>query len=213
MDFPNPLNGLQPSVPNTVGNRSARHRAGEEMRLKAAQSRFLACFRVTCSATRSARAAKVNRGEHYRWLKNDPTYLARFREAMQDGLRTLEDHAVKLAFEGVKRLVTFKGKPVRDPVTGGWLYETEFDSQVLMFLLKNYDRKRFGDKIDTTFGPNWSGNLEDLPEEFLRQVLQQIEAQGAALKAKQIEAGTPAAAQTVDVKAEPSAGEFPKNGV
>jgi hypothetical protein len=41
---------------------------------------------------------------------------------MQDGLRTLEDHAVKLALEGVKRLVTFKGGPVRDPVTGGWLY-------------------------------------------------------------------------------------------
>jgi hypothetical protein len=31
-----------------------------------------------------------------------------------------------------------------------------------------------------------AGKLEDLPEEFLRQVLQQIEAQGAALKAKQL---------------------------
>ena len=29
-------------------------------------------------------------------------------------------------------------------------------------------------------------NLEDLPEEFLRQVLQRIEAQAAALKAKQL---------------------------
>jgi hypothetical protein len=172
-----------------------------------AQKRFLAVFGATCNATKSARAAKINRGEHYRWLKTDPTYPARFREAMQEGLRTLEDHAVKLAFEGVKRLVTFKGKPVRDPVTGGWLYETEFDSQVLMFLLKSYDRKRFGDKIDTTFGPNWNGNLEDLPEEFLRQVLQQIEAQAAAIAAKQIEGGAsavPAGAQTVDVAHAPS---------
>jgi hypothetical protein len=74
-----------------------------------------------------------------------------------------------------------------------------------MFLLKSYDCKRFGDKIDTTFGPNWSGNLEDLPEEFLGQVLQQIGARGAALNSKQLEQ-----AQTIEVKSEPSAGEFPK---
>jgi hypothetical protein len=73
-----------------------------------------------------------------------------------------------------------------------------------MFLMKSYDRKRFGDKIDTTVGPNWSGNLEDLPEEFLRQVLQRIEAQVAAVEAKaqraQIDA--PAASQTVAVTLE-----------
>jgi phosphoserine phosphatase len=51
------------------------------------------------------------------------------------------------------------------------------------------------------------GTLEDLPEEFLRQVLQQIEAQAAAIAAKQIEGGAsvvPAAAQTVDVAHAPS---------
>jgi hypothetical protein len=35
-----------------------------------------------------------------------------------------------------------------------------------MFLLKAYDPKRFGDKLRTTFDANWSGNLEDLPDEF-----------------------------------------------
>jgi len=107
---------------------------------------------------------------HYEWLKTDPTYPARFKEAMQIGIRMLEDHAVKLAHKGTRRLVTYKGRPVKDPVTRGWLYETEFDSQLLMFLLKNYDRKRFGDKIDTTFGPNWNGRLEDLPDELLKQI-------------------------------------------
>jgi hypothetical protein len=77
----------------------------------------------------------------------------------------------------------------------------------LWFLLKAYDQKRFRDRVRTTFDANWSGNLEDLPEEFLRQVLQQIEAHVAALKAKQIEG------QTVDVKPEPLGGEFPINGV
>jgi hypothetical protein len=143
---------------------------------------------------------------HYEWLRDDPTYSARFKEAMQVGIRMLEDHAVKLAHEGVRRLVTYKGKPVKDPETGGWLYEYEYDGQMVQFLLKAYDPKRFGDKLKTTFDANWSGNLEDLPEEFLRQVLQQIEAQGAALKAKQIEV----AAQTVDVTPELRSDGLPK---
>ena len=119
----------------------------------------------------------------------------------------LEDEAVRRAHEGVKKLVFWKGKPVR--VNGELVYETEYDSNLLMFLLRAYDPKRFGDKIDTTFGPNWSGNLEDLPEAFLRQVLEVIEAQGAALKAKQIDA----AAQTVDVTPELRSDGLPKNGV
>jgi hypothetical protein len=59
--------------------------------------------------------------------------------------------------------------------------KTEYDPNLLMFLLKAYDCKRFGDKVRTTFDANWNGNLEDLPEEFLKQVLQQIEAQAAAI--------------------------------
>ena len=103
----------------------------------------------------------------------------------------------------MRKPVFYKGEHVRDS-EGRLVYETEFDSNLLMFLLRAYDPKRFGDKLRTTFDANWSGNLEDLPEEFLRQVLQRLEAQAAAMEAKaqqaQIEA--PAASQTVDVKAE-----------
>jgi hypothetical protein len=67
-----------------------------------------------------------------------------------------------------------------------------------MFLLKAHDPKRFGDKLRTTFDANWNGNLEDLPEEFLRQFLQRLEAQAAAEQARQLEQ-----AQTIDLKPEP----------
>jgi hypothetical protein len=77
-----------------------------------------------------------------------------------------------------------------------------------MFLMKSYDRNRFGDKIDTTFGPNWSGRLEDLPDELLKQIGEMLNAQVGAEEAKQLEQ-----ARTIDVKAEPSAGEVPKKGV
>jgi len=202
-DSVNLVNDQQEKAPKTVADTyGQRSRTRDQSGRAQAQRRFLACFAGCCNVLKASRAARVARAQHYKWLDEDETYPARFREAMRVAIRTLEDEAVRRAYEGERKLVTYKGKPVRD-IDGKFLYETERSDNLLMFLLKNYDRKRFGDKIDTTFGPNWSGNLEDLPEEFLRQVLQQIEAQAAVLKAKQIEAGTPAAAQTVDVKAEP----------
>jgi small nuclear ribonucleoprotein (snRNP)-like protein len=96
------------------------------------------------------------------------------------------------------------GARVRDS-EGRLVYETEYDSHLLMFPLKSYDRKRFGDKIENTFGPNWEGSIEDLPEEFLRQVLAKLDAQAAAIAAKEHQAllEAPAASQTVDVKPQP----------
>ena len=153
---------------------------------------FWRCFTASCNVLKAARAARIARVTHYRWLDEDPTYPVRFKDAMRIGIRTLEDEAVRRAHEGVKKLVLYKGKPIR--VNGELVYETEYDSQLLMFLLKACDRKRFGDKPDTTLGPNWSGNLEDLPEELLKQIAEVINAQTAAMKAKQLEQ-----AQTIDV--------------
>jgi hypothetical protein len=120
---------------------------------------------------------------HYQWLRDDPTYPERFREAQQVAVRTLEGEAVRRAFEGDKKLVTYKGKPVR--INEEYLYEVVRSDNLLMFLLKAYDRKRFGGKIDTTIGPNWNGNLEDLPEELLKQILARCEALIAAAAAKE----------------------------
>jgi len=108
---------------------------------------------------------------HYQWLAQDTTYPSRFREVQRIAVRTLEDEAVRRAHEGVTKLVFWKGRPVR--VNGELIYETEYDSNLLMFLLKAYDRKRFGDKIETTF-KDWSGNLEDLPDNVLAQIEQQL---------------------------------------
>jgi hypothetical protein len=207
MDLPNRLNDQRGNDPKTVVDTyGQRSRTRDQSGRAQAQRRFPACFAGCCNVLRAARAAKVGRATHYQWMDEDPTYPARFREAQRVAVRALEDEAVRRAHDGERKLVTYKGKPVKD-VDGKFLYETVRDSQLLMFLLKAYDRKRFGDKIDTTFGPNWNGNLEDLPEEFLRQVLAKLDAQAAAIAAKQIEGGAsavPAAAQTVDVAHAPS---------
>jgi len=187
--------GLPRNVADTYGQRSRRR---DQSGRAQAQRRFLACFAGCCNVLKASRAAKVARAQHYKWLAEDATYPARFKQAMQLGVRTLEDEAVRRAHEGVKKLVLWKGKPVR--VSGELVYETEYDSNLLMFLLRAYDPKRFGDKLRTTFDANWSGNLEDLPEEFLKQVLERINAQIAAAKAKALEQ-----AQTIDVAPAPPA--------
>jgi hypothetical protein len=171
-----------------------RSRTRDQSGRSEAQKRFLACFAGSCNVLRAARAAKVGRATHYQWLDEDPTYRARFQEAMRIGIRTLEDEAVRRAYEGVKKLVFWKGKPVR--VNGELVYETEYDSNLLIFLLKGYDRKRFGDKnqVDVKFPTR----IEDLPEELLDQFIEQFAALAEAHKQKQLEA--PATEQTVDVK-------------
>lgn len=202
MSSRNPLNGLQDSAKRILVTVPAKSRARVRTSRLAAQQHFVACFKGDCNVLRASRAAGIDRMAHYQWLRDDPTYPERFREAQQIAVRVLEDEAVRRVFEGDKKPVTYKGKPVR--INGEYLYEVMRSDNLLMFLLKAHDPKRFGDKLRTTFDANWSGNLEDLPEELPKQILAVLEAQTAAELAKpqaQIDA-PPAARQTVDVKAE-----------
>jgi hypothetical protein len=100
-------------------------RARKENQRAESQPRFLTCFAASCNVLKAARAAKIARVTHYRWLDEDPTYPARFKDAMRIGIRMLEDEAVRRAREGVKKLAFWKGQPVR--VNGELVYETEYD--------------------------------------------------------------------------------------
>jgi len=62
-----------------------------------------------------------------------------------------------------------------------------------MFLLRIYNRKRFRDRIETTF-KDWSGNLEDLPDDVLGQIAEQLNA-WVAFEEQVKQLGTPAAAR------------------
>ena len=95
----------------------------------------------------SSRAAKIGATQHYRWMAEDPTYPSRFREAQRLAICALEDEAIRRGHEGVKRLVRYKGRPVKLS-DGTYLFETEYSDNLLMFLLKSYDRERFGDKTE-----------------------------------------------------------------
>jgi hypothetical protein len=92
------------------------------------QKRFLAAFSACASVIQAARWAKINRQCHYNWLREDPTYPQRFKDATEAASRTLEDEAVRRAHEGLRKPVRYKGKIVG--------YETEFSDSLLIEVLR-----------------------------------------------------------------------------
>jgi len=126
---------------------------------------FLAAFRLTASVTKAAKAAKLDRSLHYRWLKEDPAYAPAFAEAAAEAAQLLEDEAVRRAYEGVEEPLVYKGEftyPWRQKVnkeTGEvtnvrgnkpLTINTKSDG-LLMFLLKGFKPEKYRD--------SWKGEL------------------------------------------------------
>jgi hypothetical protein len=71
---------------------------------------FLAAYVRTASITKAARAARIERALHYRWLVDDPEYPAQFAAAQREAAQILEDEAIRRANEGVLEPLTYKGR-------------------------------------------------------------------------------------------------------
>jgi hypothetical protein len=163
---------------------STRKRYGGQSDKDLHQKQFLEAFAVSCSIQKAARYANVHRQTHYDWLAKDPSYPARFREAQERAGRTLEDEAVRRAKDGIEKPVLYKGRQVY--VDGEPLYEHQHSDTLLMFLLRAYDREKFGDRqvIELKL-EDWDGDLSKLSEQSARRLLQQIEEKIAAAEAKE----------------------------
>jgi len=104
------------------------------------QARFLAAFAVCGQVCQASRWCKLNRNSHYGWMRDDPSYPARFADAEKRALRTLRDEAVRRARDGLRKAVWYKGKVVG--------YETEYSDTLLATLLKSLDPE-FRDKTES----------------------------------------------------------------
>jgi hypothetical protein len=71
---------------------------------------FLSAFAATASVTKAAKAAKVERQLHYRWLQEDEAYRGDFEEAKELAAQLLEDEAVRRAHEGVLEPLVYQGQ-------------------------------------------------------------------------------------------------------
>lgn len=103
-------------------------------------SAFLSAIRVMLNVTRAARAAKINKSQHYAKLKSSPAYEAKFRQALQEGFDTLSDVAVTRATDGWEEPIVYQGRIAlqEDLGTGKVVPVTvrRIDNQLLRFILE-----------------------------------------------------------------------------
>jgi hypothetical protein len=130
------------------------------------QECFLMCYEQTGQILGASRGAKVARSAHYRWLEKDPTYLPRFQDARIKATQGLKDEAVRRAMDGVRKLVLYKGQPVR--VEGQLLYEHKYSDHLMIKLLEAGDPDNFNRQ---RVMPLDEGKLDTLTEGQVRQIL------------------------------------------
>lgn len=120
---------------------------------------FLAAYTQTASISKAAKAARIDRSLHYRWLKDDDVYKLAFAAAYLEAGDQLEDEAVRRAHQGVEEPLVYQGnftyrqKLVKDATTGvdrlqnyGRPICVNKKSDVLiMFLLKGFKREKYRD--------------------------------------------------------------------
>ena len=161
-------------------------------------SAFLAAYVLTASITKAAKAARVDRGLHYRWLKDDDAYVIAFAEAEEQAAQTLEDEAVRRAHEGVseplvyQRQFSYKQRAKKDGagndllIDGKKQYESygapicvnKKSDTLMMFLLKGFRPDRYRDRVSAELSgpdggpiPTADETLANLSEEELEALL------------------------------------------
>lgn len=100
---------------------------------QSAWNNLLDILRETGHITNSCALAGIKRVTLYAHRRADEKFEERFKEAHQEGLTLLEDHAVQRATQGVTRDVYYQGEVV------GTL--TEYSDTLLQFLLSANDNK------------------------------------------------------------------------
>jgi hypothetical protein len=71
---------------------------------------FLTAYAACGSIKDAARAARIDRGQHYDWLKTDAAYAENFHAARVWAGDALEDEAVERAIKGVFEPNVFQGR-------------------------------------------------------------------------------------------------------
>lgn len=111
---------------------------------------FLAAYRQTASITKAAAAAKIDKTNHYRWLKQSEKYKADFEAAQEEAAQILEDEAVRRATEGTLEPVFYQG------IKCGAV--RRYSDGLMQFLLRGFRPQKYSSKAEIT-GPG-GGPLE-----------------------------------------------------
>jgi hypothetical protein len=112
------------------------------------QKAFIAAFALSANLSAAAKAVKIERARHYDWIEFDEPYRRAFEAVQDQAAQTLEDEAVRRAYEGIRRPMYYRGKPVK---TGGrrgrQVFEVEYSDTLLLALLKRFRPALYRDKV------------------------------------------------------------------
>lgn len=108
------------------------------------EAKFLSALEETANVAESARLTGIGRATAYRERKENPDFAAKWDTALQLGMDSLIDEAVRRARDGTTKPVYQGGKLVG--------YVQEYSDTLMIFLLKAHDPARFRDNVDITSG-------------------------------------------------------------
>lgn len=121
-----------------MAGKTIGHLKKDERTLSKKKEDFLLCLAEYASVSRAATKSKNARSNIYEWLKKDIKFKAAFEEACDVATKSLEDEAIRRAYEGVNKPVFQGGKKV------GTI--KEYSDTLLIVLLKARDPDRYKDR-------------------------------------------------------------------
>lgn len=111
------------------------------------QADFLEKLEEYASVTRAAKVSKVPRRTIYQWIEDDANFKKKYDSSCAIAISSLEDEAVRRAYEGTVRPVFQGGKSV------GKI--REYSDTLLIVLLKARAPEKYKDRFQGEFsGPN-----------------------------------------------------------
>lgn len=116
----------------------------------------------TGNLVKACKRAKINRHLVYFYVNHDPEFRELFETARAVALLELETEAYRRAVHGVLEPVYQKGELVG--------HVRKYDTQLLIFLMKNLMRDRFGEKVDITQHHDFTNAREEV-EKALKRIV------------------------------------------
>lgn len=112
-----------------------------EGRVAEQQAVFLKAYAEIGTIKYAAEASGIHRTEHYGWIRGSPEYAARFCEATDEAVESMEREARRRAVEGVEEPVGWhRGEP------GG--YVRKYSDVLLIFLLKAARPEKYREQLE-----------------------------------------------------------------
>lgn len=129
------------------------------------KSAFLVAYSQCGSISGAAKAAKVARFSHYKWMQSDTDYARAFEEAHVIATDALEEEARRRGALGVLEPIYYLGKKVGT--------KRVYSDTLLIFLLKGNNPEKFKDRAQVDLGGRVTTtdlDLSKLPADRLREL-------------------------------------------